>query len=112
MEDITIGHYEVDTNGQIAELDRVKLSGKVSGSKSAITWVAGCALAILTGDLSVRIWDIETNDNYVLSMELTATGTDRPPVTGATGAAAAQTVRFGRRTLCSRNVPKIQYCIR
>uniref|UniRef100_A0A182S5V1 Uncharacterized protein n=1 Tax=Anopheles maculatus TaxID=74869 RepID=A0A182S5V1_9DIPT len=86
MEDITIGHYEVDTNGQITELDRVKLSGKVSGSKSAITWVAGCALAILTGDLSVRIWDIETNDNYVLSMELSAgsdrsaTGTDRPPV--------------------------------
>lgn len=92
MEDITIGHYEVDTNGQIAELDRVKLSGKVSGSKSAITWVAGCALAILTGDLSVRIWDIETNDNYVLSMELTATGADRPPVTGAAGAAAAQEV--------------------
>nr|XP_049461792.1 intraflagellar transport protein 140 homolog [Anopheles coluzzii] len=92
MEDITIGHYEVDTNGQIAELDRVKLSGKVSGSKSAITWVAGCALAILTGDLSVRIWDIETNDNYVLSMELTATGADRPPVNGAAGAAAAQEV--------------------
>uniref|UniRef100_A0A182NDP1 Uncharacterized protein n=1 Tax=Anopheles dirus TaxID=7168 RepID=A0A182NDP1_9DIPT len=85
MEDITIGHYEVDSNGQIGELDRVKLSGKVSGSKSAITWVAGCALAILTGDLSVRIWDIETNDNYVLSMELAA-GTDRPPA----GAAAQE----------------------
>ncbi|XP_062537441.1 intraflagellar transport protein 140 homolog [Armigeres subalbatus] len=74
LEDITIGHYEVDGNGQIAELDRVKLSGsvKVSGNKSAITWVAGvgAALAILTGDLSVRIWDIESNDNYVLSMEL------------------------------------------
>ncbi|XP_058813913.1 intraflagellar transport protein 140 homolog [Topomyia yanbarensis] len=74
LEDITIGHYEVDGNGQITELDRVKLSGsvKVSGYKSAITWVAGvgAALAILTGDLSVRIWDIESNDNYVLSMEL------------------------------------------
>ncbi|XP_058128207.1 intraflagellar transport protein 140 homolog [Anopheles ziemanni] len=77
MEDITIGHYEVDASGQITELDRVKLAGKVSGSKSAITWVAGCALAILTGDLSVRIWDIETNDNYVLAMELpTASGED------------------------------------
>uniref|UniRef100_A0A182PVU1 Uncharacterized protein n=1 Tax=Anopheles epiroticus TaxID=199890 RepID=A0A182PVU1_9DIPT len=82
MEDITIGHYEVDTNGQIAELDRVKLSGKVSGSKSAITWVAGCALAILTGDLSVRIWDIETNDNYVLSMELTTTSGERQAGSG------------------------------
>lgn len=74
LEDITIGHYEVDGSGQITELDRVKLSGsvKVSGYKSAITWVAGvgAALAILTGDLSVRIWDIESNDNYVLSMEL------------------------------------------
>lgn len=74
LEDITIGHYEVDGNGQITELDRVKLSGSVnvSGYKSAITWVAGvgAALAILTGDLSVRIWDIESNDNYVLSMDL------------------------------------------
>lgn len=86
LEDITIGHYEVDSNGQITELDRVKLSGsvKVSGYKSAITWVAGvgAALAILTGDLSVRIWDIESNDNYVLSMELNngtnATGTNFP----------------------------------
>uniref|UniRef100_A0AAG5DP30 Uncharacterized protein n=1 Tax=Anopheles atroparvus TaxID=41427 RepID=A0AAG5DP30_ANOAO len=76
MEDITIGHYEVDASGQITELDRVKLAGKVSGSKSAITWVAGCALAILTGDLSVRIWDIETNDNYVLSMELPTSDSD------------------------------------
>ncbi|XP_058442990.1 intraflagellar transport protein 140 homolog isoform X2 [Malaya genurostris] len=75
LEDLTIGHYDVDGNGQITELDRVKLSGsvKVSGYKSAITWVAGvgAALAILTGDLTVRIWDIESNDNYVLSMELT-----------------------------------------
>ncbi|EAT45838.1 AAEL002943-PA [Aedes aegypti] len=41
LEDITIGHYEVDSNGQITELDRVKLSGsvKVSGYKSAITWL-------------------------------------------------------------------------
>ncbi|EDS36288.1 che-11 [Culex quinquefasciatus] len=85
LEDITIGHYEVDGSGQITELDRVKLSGsvKASGYKSAITWVAGvgAALAILTGDLSVRIWDIESNDNYVLSMELTATagsGTNVP----------------------------------
>ncbi|XP_055586637.1 intraflagellar transport protein 140 homolog [Uranotaenia lowii] len=76
LEDITIGHYEVDSSGQISELDRVKLSGsvKASGYKSSITWVAGvgAALAILTGDLSVRIWDIESNDNYVLSMELTS----------------------------------------
>uniref|UniRef100_A0A182K189 Uncharacterized protein n=1 Tax=Anopheles christyi TaxID=43041 RepID=A0A182K189_9DIPT len=96
MEDITIGHYEVDNNGQIAELDRVKLSGKVSGSKSAITWVAGCALAILTGDLSVRIWDIETNDNYVLSMELTAPSAvgDRLPVNGAAALEAFTCVAY------------------
>ena len=44
-------HYEVDANGQIGELDRVKLSGKVSGYKSAITWVTGTALAIITGEI-------------------------------------------------------------
>ncbi|XP_052866434.1 intraflagellar transport protein 140 homolog [Anopheles cruzii] len=99
MEDITLGHYEVDAGGQITELDRVKLSGKVAGSKSSIEWVAGSALAILTGDLSVRIWDIETSDNYVLSMESPAEGgtsqadqthPNGPPVAGQevfTGAA-------------------------
>ncbi|XP_049537307.1 intraflagellar transport protein 140 homolog [Anopheles darlingi] len=93
MEDITIGHYEVDGNGQITELDRVKLSGKVAGSKSAITWVTGCALAILTGDLSVRIWDIETSDNYVLSMELSvvagqAVADKQPALAGLAGGSA------------------------
>ncbi|XP_055541505.1 intraflagellar transport protein 140 homolog [Wyeomyia smithii] len=83
LEDITIGHYEVDGSGQITELDRVKFSGsvKASGYKSAITWVAGvgAALAILTGDLSVRIWDIDSNDNYVLAMELaSADGNNLP----------------------------------
>ncbi|XP_050099800.1 intraflagellar transport protein 140 homolog [Anopheles aquasalis] len=94
MEDITIGHYEVDGNGQITELDRVKLSGKVAGSKSSITWVTGCALAILTGDLSVRIWDIETSDNYVLSMELSVE-TSAPDHRRPTAALGASGVGVG-----------------
>lgn len=54
----------------MTELERVKLSGRGgSGKLGAIAW-AGNSLAIITGDLAVRIWDIERSDNYLLKMEL------------------------------------------
>ncbi|XP_018800098.1 PREDICTED: intraflagellar transport protein 140 homolog [Bactrocera latifrons] len=71
MEDMTIALYLVESTGILTELDRVKLSGQV-GKGGAISW-AGNSLAIITGDLSVRIWDIEKSDNYLLKMDLPST---------------------------------------
>lgn len=65
MEDMTIAHYLVETSGSLTELDRVKLSSRISGYDGLISW-AGNALAIITGDLNVRIWDIDTSDNFLL----------------------------------------------
>lgn len=65
MEDMTIAHYLVETSGALTELDRVKLSSRISGYDGLISW-AGNALAIITGDLNVRIWDIDTSDNFLL----------------------------------------------
>lgn len=65
MEDMTVGHFLVEASGSLTELDRVKLSSRISGYDGAISW-AGNSLAIITGDLSVRIWDIDTSDNFLL----------------------------------------------
>ncbi|KAI9582059.1 intraflagellar transport protein 140 homolog [Glossina fuscipes] len=70
MDDMTVIFYLVETTGILTELERVKLSSKVSKSKGGgIAWV-GCSLAIITGDLTVRIWDIDKGDNYSLKMNL------------------------------------------
>lgn len=65
MEDMTVGHFLVESSGSLTELDRVKLSSRISGYDGAISW-AGNSLAIITGDLSVRIWEIDTSDNFLL----------------------------------------------
>lgn len=48
MEDMTVGHFMVESSGTLSELDRVKLSGRVPGHTGFIAW-AGNSLAIITG---------------------------------------------------------------
>ncbi|XP_065366029.1 intraflagellar transport protein 140 homolog [Calliphora vicina] len=72
MDDMSVIMYLVESTGILTELDRVKLSSPVTGKKGAITWTSS-TLAIITGDLSVRIWDIEKSDNYLLKMDLPST---------------------------------------
>lgn len=73
MEGLTIGHFSVDSQGHLTELAKVKLSGRIQtrtiGSQG-LTWISNSSLAILTGDLMVRVWDIESNDNYTLPTTL------------------------------------------
>ncbi|GAB0089345.1 intraflagellar transport protein 140 homolog [Sergentomyia squamirostris] len=76
MEDMTVAHYFVESGGNLTELDRVKLSGRKPGCNGVISW-AGGALAIITGDLSVRIWDIDTSDNFLLPLESTDTSVQK-----------------------------------
>lgn len=63
MEDMTIAHYLVETSGNLTELDRVKLSSKISGYDGAICWAEN-SIAILSDP--VRIWDIDTGENFLL----------------------------------------------
>lgn len=55
MEDMTVGHYLVESTGALVELDKVKLSGRVPGQNGVISW-AGNSLAIITGTLFVYIY--------------------------------------------------------
>lgn len=65
MEDMTVGHFLVESSGTLTELDRVKLSSRISGYDGAISWACN-SLAIITGELRVRVWDIDTSDNFLL----------------------------------------------
>ncbi|KAB0793767.1 hypothetical protein PPYR_13387 [Photinus pyralis] len=74
MEGLTIGHFAIDSQGQLSELMKVKLSGRGQAlrgvSNQGLVWATNTCLAVLTGDLTVRVWDIESNDNYILPTEL------------------------------------------
>ncbi|XP_037026669.1 intraflagellar transport protein 140 homolog [Bradysia coprophila] len=69
MDDMTVCHFLVEANGSLTELDKVKLSGRITGHTGCISW-AGNAMAIISGDFSVRIWDIDTSDNFLLPTSL------------------------------------------
>ncbi|XP_060521943.1 intraflagellar transport protein 140 homolog [Cylas formicarius] len=69
MEGLTIGHFSVDRLGHLTEIARVKLSGRMQARSTGghgVAWAGNSSLAVLTGDLTVRVWDLDTNDNYVL----------------------------------------------
>ncbi|KAL1494371.1 hypothetical protein ABEB36_009980 [Hypothenemus hampei] len=70
MEGLTIGYFSVDRQGHLSEITKVKLSGRIPNRavsrEQGLTWAGNSTLAILTGDLTVRIWDLDNNDNYVL----------------------------------------------
>lgn len=56
--------------------NKVKLSGRsdIPRSGPAICWAGGNTLAVLTGELGVRCWDLHTGDTYVLSPPDSLTG--------------------------------------
>ncbi|XP_076275745.1 intraflagellar transport protein rempA isoform X2 [Rhynchophorus ferrugineus] len=69
MDGLTVGYFSVDKQGHLNEMAKVKLTGRIQNrtvSSQGLTWAGSTSLAILTGDLIVRIWDLETNDNYIL----------------------------------------------
>lgn len=48
MDDMSVGHYMVESSGIVTELERVKLSGRVPGQNGYIAWV-GNSIAVITG---------------------------------------------------------------
>ncbi|KAL0114439.1 hypothetical protein PUN28_011594 [Cardiocondyla obscurior] len=70
-EGLNIGHFQADSiSGELTELTKVKLSSKSDTSRTTGTtlcWIGGNTLAVLTGELAARCWDLHTGDTYVLS---------------------------------------------
>ncbi|XP_031624107.1 intraflagellar transport protein 140 homolog isoform X2 [Contarinia nasturtii] len=76
MEDMMVGHYMVESTGTFTELERVKLSGKVPGKNGFLSW-AGSSLAVITGDFTVRIFDLDTSDSFLLPMSQAKKDTEK-----------------------------------
>ncbi|KYM98003.1 PREDICTED: intraflagellar transport protein 140 homolog [Cyphomyrmex costatus] len=70
-EGLNIGHFQADSiTGELTELTKVKLSCRSDSSRATSTtlcWISRNTLAVLTGELAVRCWDIHTGDTYILS---------------------------------------------
>ncbi|XP_018335270.1 intraflagellar transport protein 140 homolog [Agrilus planipennis] len=74
MEGFTIGQFSVDSNGKLTEISKIKLSGRLHSTRGisdqGLIFAGNSCLAILTGDLNIRMWDTETNDNYILPVTM------------------------------------------
>lgn len=62
MEGLNIGHFSVDSNGNLTELAKVKLSGKSQAFRGAnsqgMVWAGTGLLAILTGKCRGFVLDL------------------------------------------------------
>ncbi|KAF3422708.1 hypothetical protein E2986_01971 [Frieseomelitta varia] len=81
-EGLNIGHFQTDPiTGRLTELTKVKLSSRydILRTGPAMCWIGTNTLAILTGELGVRCWDLHTGDSYVLSPPDSSTGNMATP---------------------------------
>lgn len=69
MEDMSLVYFSVNSDGSLVDQDKVKLSGRIPGHTGQISWACN-TLSIITGDLSVRIWNIDTSETHLLETRL------------------------------------------
>ena len=63
-ESMVIGQFQVDPDGCLTEVAKIKVSTRTKENQAA--WAGKGMLAIATGEVNVRLWDLKTDDNYVL----------------------------------------------
>ncbi|CAG0906154.1 unnamed protein product [Cyprideis torosa] len=67
IEGMILGQFLVDPDGAVTEVSKVKLSTR--SPDAVISWAGPGLLAVSGGEASVRLWDLDAGDNYVLSLE-------------------------------------------
>ncbi|XP_023267040.1 intraflagellar transport protein 140 homolog isoform X1 [Seriola lalandi dorsalis] len=67
-ETLMLSQYTLGSEGGAQEFMKVKLSSK-SGQNVDIVWTDNSLLITATGEQTVRLWDLERDDNYVLSLD-------------------------------------------
>ncbi len=78
-ETMVIGQFKVEADGGVRETSRVKLSTRMK--ENHLEWMmteASICLAVSSGDLTVRVWNLKTDENFVL-------GTSGPVAVGGAG---------------------------
>ena len=61
---MVIGQFQMDPDGTLSEVNKIKISTR--SKENHAVWVGSGLLAIASGEASIRIWDLRTDDNYVL----------------------------------------------
>ncbi|XP_076007585.1 intraflagellar transport protein 140 homolog [Genypterus blacodes] len=69
-ETLMLSQYTLGPEGGAQELMKVKLSSK-GGQNVDIVWTENGLLITATGEQVIRLWDLERDDNYVLSLDET-----------------------------------------
>ncbi|XP_065332097.1 intraflagellar transport protein 140 homolog [Cloeon dipterum] len=64
---LVLAHFSIQPEGQLVEISRLKLSGRSQGA--ILVWSGPNTIAVSTRELSVRCLDLDTNDNYLLTLE-------------------------------------------
>ncbi|KAM4716079.1 intraflagellar transport protein 140 homolog isoform 1-T3 [Anableps anableps] len=67
-ETLMLSQYTLGPEGGAHEFTKVKLSGK-AGQNVDIIWTENSLLITATGEPNIRIWDLERDDNYLLSLD-------------------------------------------
>uniref|UniRef100_A0A4W3HUQ7 Intraflagellar transport 140 n=1 Tax=Callorhinchus milii TaxID=7868 RepID=A0A4W3HUQ7_CALMI len=67
-ETLVLSQYSVSADGATQEVIKVKLSGK-AGHAADIIWAEKGLLLTATGEIVIRLWDLERDENYVLMLE-------------------------------------------
>ncbi|KAK5601789.1 hypothetical protein CRENBAI_020358 [Crenichthys baileyi] len=67
-ETLMLSQYTLGPEGGAHEFMKVKLSSK-AGQNVDIIWTENSLLITATGEPTIRIWDLERDDNYVLSLD-------------------------------------------
>ncbi|KAF4087733.1 hypothetical protein AMELA_G00073850 [Ameiurus melas] len=65
---LLLSQFRIGPEGGAQELSKVKLSGR-GGQSSDIMWTESSLLITASGDQVIRLWDLERDDNYVLSLD-------------------------------------------
>lgn len=64
-ENLVVGQFRVEHDGSLVEISKVKMSTR--SADCSISWAGRGILAITTGELSVRLWNLDSGDNFVLT---------------------------------------------
>ncbi|KAF4520565.1 hypothetical protein B566_EDAN011118 [Ephemera danica] len=66
-ENLNVVQYLVETDDQLTEKARLKLTGRLEDA--AMVWAGPSLLAVSTGELSIRCLNLESGENFLLTMD-------------------------------------------
>uniref|UniRef100_UPI00398F7C73 intraflagellar transport protein 140 homolog n=1 Tax=Pristiophorus japonicus TaxID=55135 RepID=UPI00398F7C73 len=67
-EELFLSQHSIGLDGTSQELMKVKLSGK-AGQTADIIWVERDLLITATGEIAIRVWDLDRDENYALTLD-------------------------------------------